>query len=166
MPSSALPVEGGVPVPSPPDGYRNVPVSAPQPDLHIPRLPEGGLSGSGVLAVDFEALAHAIAEAEEAAEAVGHIAERLTSAVQRSGAAPWGDDPALGQTFGSLFAEPRDALTQAVPGLQQVLRSMAENLGAMNTGFHGAQRDAESAIADARGRAEHAWTWGRIVPPW
>ncbi|MGW2299351.1 hypothetical protein [Streptomyces violaceorubidus] len=158
MPGSVLPVEGGVPVPSPPDGYRNVPVSAPRPDLHIPSLPKGGLSASGVLAVDFEALEHAIAEAEEAAEAVGDIAARLASVVQRSGAAPWGDDPALGQTFGGVFAEPRDALTQAVPGLQRVLRSIAENLGAMHTGFHGARRDAESAIAHARNQAGHAWT--------
>ncbi|MGW7574830.1 hypothetical protein [Streptomyces sp. NPDC054765] len=118
-------------------------------------MPGGGLSGSGVLAVDFEALEQAIAEAEEAADAAGSVAESMASAVQRSGAAPWGDDPALGQAFGSVFAEPRNALVQAVEGLPQVLRNIADNLSAMNTDFHGAQQAAEAAIADARVRAEH-----------
>jgi hypothetical protein len=118
-------------------------------------MPGGGLSGSGVLVVDFEALEQAIAEAEEAAEAADGVAESMTSAVQRSGLAPWGDDPALGQTFGSVFAEPRGALVQAVQGLPQLLRNIADNLSAMNTGFHGAQQDAESAIAHAGARAEH-----------
>ncbi|MFE6904694.1 hypothetical protein ACFVFJ_49570 [Streptomyces sp. NPDC057717] len=113
-------------------------------------MPGGGLPGSGLLVVDFEALERAIAEAEEAAEVASDLTKSVASAVHRSGPAPWGDDPALGQTFGTVFAEPRDALVQAVQGLPQVLRNIADNLSAMDAGFHGAQEYAESAIAHAR----------------
>ncbi|MFE6894447.1 hypothetical protein [Streptomyces sp. NPDC057694] len=149
MPGSPPPVEGGVSVPSPPDGYRNVPVSAPDPDLHVPGMPGDGLPG-GVLVVDYELLERAVSEAEEAAEAADGLARSMANAVRRSGPAPWGDDPALGQTFGSVFADPRDALFQALQGLPQVLRNIAEDLRGMDTGFHGAQKYAESAIAQAR----------------
>nr|BFD87812.1 hypothetical protein StreXyl84_72130 [Streptomyces sp. Xyl84] len=150
VPGSPPPVDGSASVPSPPDGYRNVPVSAPRPDLNVPRMPAGrGLSDGGHLVVDFEVLERAIAEAEDAAEAAGGLAESLASAVHRSGPAPWGDDPALGQAFGSVFAEPRDALFHAVQGLPKVLRNIASDLSAMDTRFHAAQEHAMNAIAQA-----------------
>ncbi|MFD6534384.1 hypothetical protein [Streptomyces sp. NPDC060184] len=137
-------------MPSPPDGYRNVPVSAPQPGLHVPDMLHGGPSDGDLLVVDFGELAQAIAEAEEAAVAARDIAERLTSAVDRSGRAPWGDDPALGQTFGSLFAEPRDALVRCARELPEVFRNVAEKLGSASASFHETQRASEEAIFLAR----------------
>ncbi|MGW2282322.1 hypothetical protein [Streptomyces sp. NPDC001770] len=109
----------------------------------------------GVFAVDFQALERAVAEAEEAAEDATGLAENLASAVRRSGPAPWGDDPALGQAFGSVFAEPRDALFHAVQALPQVLRNIADNLAAMDTGYHTTQENAEVAIALARTRTTY-----------
>ncbi|MGW0298796.1 hypothetical protein ACWDYK_19090 [Streptomyces anthocyanicus] len=125
-------------------------MSAPHPDLRVPGMPGGGYSGGGILVVDFETLERSIAEAEEAAEAVGGLAKSMASAVHRSGPAPWGNDPALGQTFGTVFAEPRDALFQAVQGLPRVLRSIADSLRAVDTAFHEAQESAVSAIARER----------------
>ncbi|MGW1467842.1 hypothetical protein ACWCPT_26260 [Streptomyces sp. NPDC002308] len=130
-------------------------MAAPRPDLRVSGMPGDGSPGGGVLAVDFQALERAIAEAEEAAEAATGLAEHLASAVQRSGPAPWGDDPALGQTFGSVFAEPRDALFHAVQALPQVLRNIADNLTAMDTGYRTTQENAEGAIALARARTTY-----------
>ncbi len=113
-------------------------------------MPGGSFSGGGSLVVDFAALERAIAEAEEEAEAACGLAKSMASAVHRSGPALWGDDPALGQTFGAVFAQPREALFQAVQGLPQVLRNIADNLSATETAFHGAQESAVSAIGHAR----------------
>jgi hypothetical protein len=48
--------------------------------------------------------------------------------VNRSGTSPWGDDPGLGQSFGSVFADPRHALMQALDTLPQVLADLADTL--------------------------------------
>ncbi|MGW0855748.1 hypothetical protein [Streptomyces sp. NPDC002690] len=114
----------------------------------------GGPSGGDPLVVDFGELARAITEAEEAAEAAHDIAERLTGAVGRSGRAPWGDDPALGQTFGNLFAEPRDALVRCAQELPEVFRNVAEKLGSVGAGFHETQGASEEAIFLERSRSD------------
>ncbi|MFB7293295.1 hypothetical protein [Actinacidiphila glaucinigra] len=133
-------------------------MSAPQPHLHIPGTNDGSISGGDVLTVDLVMLQRAITAADEAAAAAGSLADTLTSRVHASGPAPWGDDPALGQTFGSVFAEPREILVQAVQGMPQVLRNIADNLAAMDRSYRGAE---EAAIAAAQSVSGYAKTGSR-----
>jgi uncharacterized protein YukE len=132
----------GPEVPDPVGGYRNAPVTAPGFTSTVPDLPEGPPRLSGVLYVDTDALDRAGAVAADAASEAGSDAQRLDSAVNRSRAAPWGDDPGLGQSFGSVFADPRHALLQAMDTLPEVLGDLADTL-----------RQTSRTFADADGEA-------------
>ena len=129
MPSSSgdAPTPGPE-VPGPVGGYRNAPVTGPGFTSTVPDLPGGPPGLSGVLFVDTDALNRAAAVAADAASEAGSDAQRLDSALNRSGPAPWGDDPGLGQGFGSVFADPRHALLQAVDTLPGVLGELADTL--------------------------------------
>jgi hypothetical protein len=145
-------------VPGPAGGYRNAPVSAPAPVLSLPTVP--GVPGdAGTLRVDFGALAAAV-EAARIAAGVAHRAEAdVQAAVQRSGSAPWGDDPGLGQAFGDVFAGPRGDLVQTVLELPSVLDDLADSLDMTRRGFVRAEDDALSTALDL-GRsmgAEASW---------
>ncbi|MGW7674260.1 hypothetical protein ACWGJX_45580 [Streptomyces sp. NPDC054775] len=131
-------------VPGPAGGYRNAPVSSPSPDLSLPVVP--GLPGdAGLLVVDFGALAAAVEAARIAAGVARRAAADVQAAVQRSGGAPWGDDPGLGQAFGGVFAGPRGALAQTVEELPAVLDGLADALDVTRRGFVRAEDEALDA---------------------
>ncbi|MGW2278865.1 hypothetical protein [Streptomyces sp. NPDC001770] len=134
-------------VPGPVGGYRNVPVSAPSPDLTLPTTPGAAPGGTGLLVVDFAALAAAVEAARTAADAAGRAAADVRAAVERSGAAPWGDDPGLGVGFGDVFAGPRDDLVQTVRELPAVLAGLADSLDAARRGFVRAEDEAEATAS-------------------
>ncbi|WP_142392670.1 hypothetical protein [Mycobacterium sp. 3519A] len=142
MPSSSGDaVPPGSEVPGPVGGYRNAPVSAPGFTSTVPNLPGGPPGLSGVF-VDTDALNRAAAVAADAASEAGSDAQRLDSAVNRSGPAPWGDDPGLGQSFGSVFADPRHSLVQAIDALPEVLGDLADTLRQTSATFAEADGDA------------------------
>ena len=89
---------------------------------------------------------------EAAAEAAG-AARRVDSALGRSGPAPWGDDPGLGQSFESVFARPREALVQDLEKVPEVLRDLADRLQESSRTFADVENENES-IAAARWLAE------------
>ncbi|WP_399084009.1 hypothetical protein ACGH2B_03725 [Streptomyces sp. BBFR2] len=133
-------------VPGPAGGYRNAPVSAPSPDL-TPPGPVDPPDGSGLLAVDFTALLAAVEAAGSAAGQAQLAAARADDATARSGPAPWGDDPALGQTFGAAFAAPRDDLIRTLRQLPVVLRNLADDLAATRATFGRAEDTALESVA-------------------
>jgi hypothetical protein len=148
------------PEPDASGGYRNAPVSSPSPDLQLPPAPTGPGAGD-TLVVDLAALGKAVKAAQEAVGAAQKAAQPSQDAVSRSGAAPWGDDPGLGQAFGGVFAEPRNNLVEAVQKLPTVLQQMADNL----TATQGVFADAEDAsVHDATVLALNMGTGGARVP--
>lgn len=68
----------------------------------VPPLP----TLDGTLVVDFALLGKAGVDAGNAADSMS-TAWTALSAAALFGAAPWGDDPALGQGFDQVFAQPR-----------------------------------------------------------
>ncbi|HET6500298.1 MAG TPA: hypothetical protein VFG87_05985 [Amycolatopsis sp.] len=128
MPTSAAnaPLPGPE-VPGPAGGYRNAPVTAPGFDSPVPDIP-GPPDLTGVLSVDTASLDKAVVVAGEAAGEAAGAAQRMESAMDSSPTPPWGDDPGLGQSFGSVFAEPRQALAQALKTVPEVLRELGEAL--------------------------------------
>ncbi|RKE10581.1 excreted virulence factor EspC (type VII ESX diderm) [Catellatospora citrea] len=122
-------------------GYRNAPVTAPGIDSSAPEV-SGGPGLSGLLAVDTDALRTAAAVASEAAGEAAGAARLVDRAVYRSGPTPWGDDPGLGQSFETVFAEPRHALIQAMEKLPEVLRDMADKLQQASQAFVDTEQDA------------------------
>ncbi|TSB21585.1 hypothetical protein [Streptomyces benahoarensis] len=132
-------------VPGPAGGYRNAPVSAPAPDL-TPPGPVTSPDGSGLLAVDFTALLAAIKAAESAAGEAQRAAAQADDATARSGPAPWGDDPGLGQAFGDAFAGPRADLVRTAHQLHLVLRQLADDLAATRGAFAHAEGTALEAV--------------------
>lgn len=118
----------GPEIPGTVGGYRNAPVAAPGFTSPVPNVPGGPPGLSGVLQVDTDALNQAVAVATDAASEAASDAQRVDSAVNRSGSAPWGDDPGLGQSFGSVFADPRHVLLQAMDTLPEVLGNLADTL--------------------------------------
>ncbi|MFI6759093.1 type VII secretion target [Micromonospora sp. NPDC050417] len=139
MPTPSTP---GPDVPGPVGGYRNAPVTAPGFDSPVPDGLGGPLDLPGHLVVDTEALDKAAAAAGEAADEAAGAARLVDSAVDRSGPTPWGDDPGLGQSFGSVFAEPRQALIKAMEELPEVLRDMADKLRQTSRTFVDVEDDA------------------------
>ncbi|MFF4902799.1 hypothetical protein [Streptomyces sp. NPDC001068] len=144
----------GVSVPSLPDGYRNVPVAAPEPDLHVPGTRDDAFPDGDITAVDFPMLNRAIEEAGNAVEVAARASAILTSAVRRSGPAPWGDDPALGLPFGEAFSGSRDVLVRSVSALPHVFENIAGKLAETNSGFHGAQEETLTRVAAVGPQAE------------
>ncbi|MFJ7277172.1 hypothetical protein [Kitasatospora sp. NPDC098663] len=102
----------------------------------------------GTLVVDFALVGKAGAAAGKAAEGMAAAWTALSSAAL-FGAAPWGDDPALGQGFDQVFAQPRDDLLKAVQALPDTLRKLADALGATRSTFERADEHA----------TELAWTF-------
>jgi hypothetical protein len=137
----------GPDVGSPAGGYFNAPVSAPDFTLKDPQSAPGftetvpNLSGesppalSGVVYVDITALNQAVAVASDAASEAVSDAKPVDSAVNRSGSAPWGDDPGLGQSFGSVFADPRTTLLQVMDALPELLGTVADVLQQASKAF-------------------------------
>jgi hypothetical protein len=80
------------------------------------------------LVVDSVALEKGAKLANLAAGDVTDAASRVLSSVQQAGNAPWGDDPGLGQTFASVFAEPRQALVETMQKLPEVLTQLVDDL--------------------------------------
>jgi uncharacterized protein YukE len=115
-------------IPGPVGGYRNTAVRAPGFTSTVPDVPGGPPGLSGVVFVDINALNKAAAVAADAASEAASDAQRVDSAVNESGPAPWGDDPGLGQSFGSVFADPRRAVQQAMNALPGVLGGLADTL--------------------------------------
>jgi uncharacterized protein YukE len=132
----------GPEVPGPVGGYRNAPVTAPAFTSSVPDLPGGPPGLSGLLFVDPDALERAAAVAANASSESGSDAQRLDSAVNRSGPAPWGDDPGLGLSFGSVFADPRHALLQAMDTLPGLLGDLADTLRQTSSTFTDADAEA------------------------
>jgi uncharacterized protein YukE len=106
-------------------------------------VPGGPSALTGVVLVDFAALNQAVTVATDAASEATSDAQRVDSAVNRSGSAPWGDDPALGQSFGSAFAGPRQALQQAMDTLPGVLGGLADTLRQTSQSFAAVDADAQ-----------------------
>ncbi|GAB2716603.1 hypothetical protein [Kitasatospora kifunensis] len=120
MPTPPLPD-----VPSPTGGYRNAPTGAPPYNgPALPTLP----TLDGTLVVDFALLGKAGIDAGNAADTMASAWTAL-SAAALFGAAPWGDDAALGQAFDQNFAQPRDDLLKAVQALPDALKHLADALG-------------------------------------
>jgi hypothetical protein len=142
-------------VPGPAGGYRNAPVSAPSPSLPLPGLPPVP-GGSGTLVVDLSALTAAVQAAEAAVGQAQRAAADAEDATSRSGAAPWGDDPGLGQAFGAVFAGPRTSLAETVRELPSLFEQLADNLEATQRGFAGAQNTAVDMITDLARRSADA----------
>ncbi|MGW7673795.1 hypothetical protein ACWGJX_43010 [Streptomyces sp. NPDC054775] len=69
-------------------------------------------------------------------------------ATARSGSAPWGDDPGLGQAFGAVFAGPRTSLAETVRELPSLFEQLADNLDATRRTFAGAQDTAVEMVTD------------------
>jgi uncharacterized protein YukE len=132
----------GPEVPGPVGGYRNAPVTAPGFTSTVPDLPGGPPRLSGVLFVDTDELNRAAAVAADAASEAGRNAQRLDSVVSQSGPTAWGDDPGLGQSFGSVFANPRHALLQAMDTLPEVLGDLADTLRQTSRTFAAADAEA------------------------
>lgn len=140
MPTPPLPD-----VPGPTGGYRNAPTGVPPyGGPAVPPVP----SLDGTLVVDFALVGKAGADAGRAAEGMAAAWTALSSAAL-FGAAPWGDDPALGQGFDQVFAQPRDDLLKAVQALPDTLRKLADALGATRSTFERADEHA----------TELAWTF-------
>jgi uncharacterized protein YukE len=137
-------------VPGPAGGYRNAPVSAPSFTSTVPDFPGESSGLSGVLYVDPDALDRAVAVAADAADGAADDAQRLQGALDRSGPAPWGDDPGLGQSFGSAFAGPRDTLRQAMNTLPKVLGDLAGTLQQTRRAFTDVDGQTVTAGGDAR----------------
>ncbi|MGC0314699.1 hypothetical protein [Kitasatospora acidiphila] len=124
MPTPPLPD-----VPGPTGGYRNAPTGDPPYNGSTPpALP----TLDGTLVVDFAQVGKAGIDASNAADTMAAAWTTLSSAAL-FGAAPWGDDPALGQGFDQVFAQPRDDLLKAVQALPDTLRKFAEALGAAHS---------------------------------
>jgi len=130
-------------IPGPVGGYRNAPVSAPGFPSTVPDIPGGPSALSGVVLVNIDALNRAVSVAADAASESTSDAQRVDSAVSRSGSAPWGDDPALGQSFGSAFAGPREALQQAMDTLPGVLGGLADTLRQTSQSFAAVDADTQ-----------------------
>lgn len=150
--SSSYPSAGGPVVPGPVGGYRNAPVAAPGFDRSPPRLPGGPPALSGYLRVDTAALDKAVDAADEAADEADRAVHCVDSALSRCGPTPWGDDPGLGQSFGSVFADPRHALAEAVETLPVILRGLANDLRRTSQAFTDVEEE-----ATARGRELGSW---------
>ncbi len=135
MPTPPLPD-----VPGPTGGYRNAPTG--DPPYNGPALPSlPTLDGS--LVVDFALVGKAGADAVHAADTMAAAWTALNSAAL-FGAAPWGDDPALGQGFDQVFAQPRDDLLKAVQALPDTLRKLAVALGSA----HGTLRKGDDTATE------------------
>ncbi|WP_327069457.1 hypothetical protein OG500_27060 [Kitasatospora sp. NBC_01250] len=112
-------------MPSPTGGYRNAPTQDPPYNgPSLPTLP----SLDGTLVVDFALIGKAGADAGNAADSMATAWTALSSAAL-FGAAPWGDDAALGQGFDQQFAQPRDDLLKAIQALPDTLKHLADALG-------------------------------------
>jgi uncharacterized protein YukE len=140
-PSADRPTPGPE-IPGPVGGYRNAPVTAPGFTSTVPDVPGGPPGLSGVVFVDIDALNQAVTVAADAASEAASDAQRVDSAVNRSGPAPWGNDPGLGQSFGSVFADPRQALQQAMDTLPGVLSGLADTLRQTSQTFAAADAEA------------------------
>lgn len=133
-------------VPGPVGGYRNAPVTAPGFDSAVPKTPGGPPALSGFVLVDADKLDKAVNVANEAASEA-HRAERwMDAALGRSGPEPWGDDPSLGQSFGSVFAEPRQTLVHAIETLPPVLHGLVNQLQQTSSAFAAANDEAAAAV--------------------
>ncbi len=115
-------------VPGPVGGYRNAPVTAPGFDSTVPNAPAGPPGLSDFVRVDANKLDKAVNVADEAATEADRAARWIDAALGRSGPEPWGDDPSLGQSFGSVFAEPRQSLVHAIETLPTVLHGLVDQL--------------------------------------
>jgi hypothetical protein len=147
MPPGGVSPNQSAEVPGAAGGYRNAPVSAPTQELLIPPVP--AIPGNtGTLVVDLGALAAAVKVAEIAAARAQHLADDVEATAQRSGPAPWGDDPGLGQAFGDAFAESRITLVQTVRELPVLLHGLADSLDATRRGFADAEDAALSSAGD------------------
>ncbi|GAA1986635.1 hypothetical protein [Kitasatospora viridis] len=135
MPTPPLPD-----VPGPTGGYRNAPTAdPPYAGPPLPAVP----ALDGTLVVDFALVGRAATDAGKAADTMAGAWAALSSAAL-FGAAPWGDDPALGQGFDQVFAQPRDDLLKAVQALPDTLRKFADALGAA----HGTLKNGDKAAED------------------
>ncbi|MCX4750521.1 hypothetical protein OG455_34275 [Kitasatospora sp. NBC_01287] len=132
MPTPPLPD-----VPAPTGGYRNAPTG--DPPYNGPTLPTLPTL-DGTLVVDFALVGKAGIDASNAADTMAAAWTALHSAAL-FGAAPWGDDPALGQGFDQVFAQPRDDLLKAVQALPETLRKFAEALGAAHSALKNGDDD-------------------------
>lgn len=74
-------------------------------------------------------------------------------AMSRSGSAPWGDDPGLGQAFGAVFAGPRAGLAETVRELPSLFEQLADDLDTTRRTFAGAQDTALDMVADLARRS-------------
>ena len=133
-------------VPGPVGGYRNAPVTAPGFDSAVPTTPGGPPALSGFVLVDAEKLDKAVNVADEAATEADHAARWMGDALGRSGPEPWGDDPSLGQSFGSVFAEQRQSLVHAVETLPVVLRGLVDQLQQTSMAFVAADGEAAATV--------------------
>ncbi|MDH6710141.1 hypothetical protein P3T27_006890 [Kitasatospora sp. MAA19] len=130
-------------VPGPTGGYRNAPTGVPPyTGPPVPPLP----TLDGTLVVDFALLGKAGVDAGNAADSMS-TAWTALSAAALFGAAPWGDDPALGQGFDQVFAQPRDDLLKAVQALPDTLKHLAEALGGAHSTFRSADEHATELAA-------------------
>jgi hypothetical protein len=112
-------------VPGPTGGYRNAPTGAPPYNgPSLPTLP----TLDNTLVVDFALIGKAGIDASNAADTASSAWTAL-SAAALFGAAPWGDDAALGQAFDQNFAQPRDDLLKALQALPDTLKHLADALG-------------------------------------
>ncbi|MEU3710907.1 hypothetical protein [Streptomyces catenulae] len=142
-------------VPGPVGGYRNAPVAAPAPDL-TPPVPPDPPDGAGLLAVDFTALLAAVKAAESAAGEAQRAAALADDATARSGPAPWGDDPGLGEAFGDAFAGPRADLVRTAHQLHLVLVRLADDLAATRGTFARAEDTALESVTAWRAHLDDA----------
>ncbi|GAA4263669.1 hypothetical protein [Dactylosporangium darangshiense] len=108
---------------------------------------------ANVLLVDSDAVAKAITILTAAA-AHGTVSQ-VDSAVQHCGATPWGDDAGLGQAFGSVFAQPRQALVQTIQILPEVVQDLADMLNRALVTFGDVEDCAVEAVQ--RGAEQPSW---------
>ena len=147
--------EGSAPepvIPGPVGGYRNAPVGAPGFDSSAPEIIDGPPELNGAVYVDVVALNKAFVFASMVADRAEGAARLVEGAVQRSGPAPWGDDPGLGQSFGLVFAEPRQALVSTIGKLAVVLQEVAEKLEQTKQVFADAEAEANVTARWRRGQ--------------
>jgi hypothetical protein len=145
------------PVPDTSGGYRNAPVSAPIPVLQPPILPEL-FPGAGALVVDTTALNAAVRAAHDAADVAEQAAGDIQSTINRSGPAPWGDDPALGQVFDGAFSAPHANLIKVLEGLPSLLQHVAQLLDTTGTVLADAEESSAAAAASLTRRMTESAT--------
>jgi hypothetical protein len=140
-------------------GYRNAPVAAPGFDRLLPRIPGEPPALSGDLLVDTATLATAVDTAGEAVDEADRAVQRVDGALGRGGPIPWGDDPGLGDSFGSVFADPRHALAEAVETLPAVLRGLVEDLRRVSQAFTDVEAEATARGRELGGQLRRTRDW-------